>query len=291
MPTDFGAMYRDLDNVAHNVFDPAAGAAAGGFFGQAGGRMIGMAVLGSAGGVPGAVLGAAIGGGLGAYLGSVYANWANGDYEVVRSDRNLVAFGGVQDNGNGYYTWHYRGIDSGIEMDVVMRYGATTVCMKSIFKGSSVADFIESCAAPSYVMAGSGNDTVMGNGGNDTLVGHHGNDYLNGGSGNDYLNGGGGWDDLRGGAGRDRFVLTPGDDVMDFDRVYDDVVNADDYELVHATLRPSLIAGKILIDSLQLVNAEGGSVSVVDIELSRDVYYDGVITVAALDDFVHDYIL
>lgn len=75
----------------------------------------------------------------------------------------------------------------------------------------------QSILLPTYVNAGTGNDTVYGGSGDDVLYGGSGADSLLGGAGNDSLFGGelSKTDRLRGGSGADRFLRQNGDLVFD----------------------------------------------------------------------------
>lgn len=68
---------------------------------------------------------------------------------------------------------------------------------------------------PTYVSAGSGDDTLIGSGGNDSLTGGAGRNRLFGGGGDDRLNGSNGRDILLGDAGNDRLYGQAGNDLLD----------------------------------------------------------------------------
>jgi Ca2+-binding RTX toxin-like protein len=89
-------------------------------------------------------------------------------------------------------------------------------------------------AAPTIISGGEGNDVLVGAGSNvfpgsgrfgDQIFGGDDNDALSGHQGNDLLDGGNGDDSLNGGGGFDRFVVSPGRDVIeDFESGRDEIV-------------------------------------------------------------------
>jgi len=104
-------------------------------------------------------------------------------------------------------------------------------------------------------------DTILGEGGNDVIDGGDGSDTINGGAGDDTITGGNGRDFLTGGSGSDTFVLDAGANGGDSDIVFDFALD----------------------DAIEIINAEGRTVTFTQRGNTVDIFSDGVYVAAVLN--------
>ena len=108
----------------------------------------------------------------------------------------------------------------------------------------------------------SGNDSLVGGAGDDTLYGADGNDTLKGDSGNDLLNGGDGDDLLFGDEGNDTIDGGEGEDTV----VYDDLVYADDRDVVSITEDIVEVDGADTLTNVEFIEFADTTVSIEELK-------------------------